>query len=178
MKLVDIMPLGNWVEIEKEINRRSGLNAAVYDTEGLRITDFKKWANRLCPALRETEKGQKFICAIAHQNIAARAFKTGKTIVAECDAGLVKFVVPIFIDTEFLGTAGGCGLLRDQNQVDVYLVHRTTGMEEEVIENMSEAIETIPNDRLESVIEYVEKKVAEIIPEYGTAIHARFESAN
>ena len=80
--------------------------------------------------------------------------------------------VPIFIDTEFLGTAGGCGLLRDQNLVDAYLVHRTTGMDEKVIENMSEAIETIPNDRLESVIEYVEKKVAEIIPEYGTAIHA------
>ena len=83
----------------------------------------------------------------------------------------MKFVVPIFIDTEFLGTAGGCGLLRDQNQVDAYLVHRTTGMEEEVIENMSEAIETIPNDRLESVIEYVEKKVAGIIQEFGEADH-------
>jgi len=165
MKLVDILPIEKWVEIEKEINWQSRLNAAVYDVEGVRITDFKKWANRLCPALRETEKGQKFICAVAHQNIAAQAIKTGKTVVDECDAGLMKFVVPIFVENEFLGTAGGCGLLRSQEQVDAYLVHRTTDLDENVVENLSEDIETIPNDRLESAISYLEKKVTEIIRE-------------
>ena len=39
MKLVDIMPLEKWVEIEKEINRQSGLKAAVFDVEGVRITE-------------------------------------------------------------------------------------------------------------------------------------------
>ena len=165
MKLVDILPIEKWVEIEKEINWQSRLNAAVYDVEGVRITDFKKWANRLCPALRETEKGQKFICAVAHQNIAAQAIKTGKTVVDECDAGLMKFVVPIFVENEFLGTAGGCGLLRNQEHVDDYLVHRTTDLDENVVENLSEDIETIPNDRLESAISYLEKKVTEIIRE-------------
>ena len=42
MKLAEIMPIEKWVEIEKEINRQSGLNASVYDVEGVRITDFKK----------------------------------------------------------------------------------------------------------------------------------------
>ncbi len=168
MKLVDMMPIEKWVAIEKEINRQSGLNPAVYDVEGVRITDFKKWANRLCPALRETEKGQEFICAVAHQNIAAQTIKTGKTVVDECDAGLMKFVVPIFVENEFLGVAGGCGLLRNQEQVDTYLVHRTTGLDEEVVEDLSENIETIPNDRLESAISCLEKKVAEIIREFRT----------
>ena len=81
MKLDDIMPIEKWVEVEREINRQSGLNAAVYDVAGVRITDYKKWANRLCPALRATEKGQESICAVAHQNIAAQAIKTGKTVV-------------------------------------------------------------------------------------------------
>jgi ligand-binding sensor protein len=166
MKLVDLLPIETWVEIEKEINRQSGLNAAVYDVEGVRITDFKKWANRLCPALRETEKGQKFICAVAHQNIAAQTIKTGKTIVDECDAGLMKFAVPIFVENEFLGVAGGCGLLRNQEQVDAYLVHRTTGLDKELVQGLSDDIEIIPNDRLESAISYVEKKVAEIIREF------------
>ena len=62
MKLDEIMPIEKWVELEKEINRKSGLNAAVFDAAGVRITDFKKWANRLCPAIRETEKGLNFIC--------------------------------------------------------------------------------------------------------------------
>ena len=172
MKLVDILPLEKWVEIEKEINRRSGLNSAVYDVEGVRITDFKKWANQLCPALRETEKGQKFICAVAHQNIAAQAIKTRKTIVDECDAGLMKFAVPIFVADEFLGVAGGCGMLRDQQQVDAYLVHRTTGMDEETVEKLAANIETVPQDRLLSVIDYLEEKVAQVVLEYGAGLKA------
>ena len=168
MKLIDILPLENWVEIEQEINRQSGLNAAVYDVEGVRITDFKKWANRLCPALRETEKGQKFICAVAHQNIAARTIKTRKTVVDECDAGLMKFAVPIFVGDEFLGAAGGCGLLRSQEQVDAYLVHRTTDLDEKVVEELAQDIETIPNDTLKAVINYLEKTVTEIIREFKT----------
>lgn len=163
MKLLDVMPLEKWVEIEKEIHGISGLNAAVYNADGVRITDYKKWANRLCPAIRETEKGQKYICAVAHQNIAVQALKTGQTIVAECDAGLMKFAVPIFAGDEFLGVAGGCGLLRDKEKVDAYLVHRTTDMDEKVAASLSEEIETIPEDRLQSAIDYIEHKVAEII---------------
>ncbi len=79
MKLKDIMPIEAWVEIETEIHGRAGLNAAVYDVNGQRITDFKGFANQLCPALRETGKGQKFICAVAHQNMASRAARTGKS---------------------------------------------------------------------------------------------------
>lgn len=168
MKLVDILPIEKWIEIEQEINRQSGLNAAVYDVAGMKITDFKKWANRLCPALRETEKGQKFICAVAHQNIAAEAIKTRKTVVDECDAGLIKFAVPIFEGNEFLGAAGGCGLLRNQEQVDTYLVHQTTGLDAKVVEDLAQDIETIPDDRLESAISYLEKKVAGIVREVRT----------
>ena len=166
MNLVDIMPIEKWGEFEKEINERSGLNAAVYDANGLRITDFKKWANKLCPALRATEKGQKFICAVAHQNIAARASKSRETIVAECDAGLMKFVVPIMVDDEFLGTAGGCGLLNNPGQVDAYLVHRTTDMDEEAVRNLAEGIENIPHDRLADVRDFVENTVAESIQQH------------
>ena len=166
MQLVDIMPLEKWVEIEKEINKQSGLNAAVYDTQGMRITDFKKWANRLCPCLRETEKGLKFICSVAHQNVAARAVKTRETIVDDCDAGLMKFAVPIFLDNEFIGVAGGCGKLKGDGQVDAYLVHRTAGLDQEVIEELSVEIETIADETLESVINYVENKVTQIIKDF------------
>ena len=168
MKLVDIMPVERWVEVEKEINKRSGLNAAVFDAQGMRITDFKKWANQLCPSIREVDKGLKFICSVAHQNVAARVVKTHETVIDECDAGLMKFAVPIFLDNEFMGVAGGCGKLRGEGQVDAYLVHRTAGLEEARIDDLAGEIETLPEDRLASVIEFVESKVAEIIREFRT----------
>lgn len=166
MKLVDIMPVEKWVEIEKEINKRSGLNPSVYDAQGIRITDFKNWANRLCPSIRATEKGLQSICSVAHQNIAARAVKDRQTIIDECDAGLMKFAVPIFVDDAFIGVAGGCGKLRGEGQVEKYLVQRTTNLSEEVVEELSADIETLPGDKLESVIAYVEKTVTEIIREF------------
>jgi len=169
MELVDIVPVENWVEVEKEIKRRSGLNPSVYDIRGIRITDYKNWANRLCPAIRETEKGLQSICAVAHQNVAARVVKNRQTIIDECDAGLLKFAVPIFVDDEFLGVAGGCGKLRSEGQVDKYLVHRTANLSEEIVDELSADIETLPDDKLESVINYVEKTVTEIIREFRVA---------
>lgn len=166
MKLDEILSIEKWAEIEKEINRQSGLNAAVYDVAGARITDFKKWANRLCPTIRETENGLEFICSVAHQNIAAQAFKSGKTTVAECDAGLMKFAVPIFLDGQFLGVVGGCGLLRNQEKVDSYLIHRIADLQPEKIVSLTEDIDTIPVRQLEAVIDYLENKVGEIDREY------------
>ena len=98
-----------------------------------------------------------------NQNPLSESQGERETVVDECDAGLMKFPVPIFVADEFLGTAGGCGLLRNEEQVDTYLVHRTTDLAEKVVEDLSENIATIPNDRLESAISYLEKKVAEII---------------
>ena len=166
MELIDIMLLEKWVEIEKEINRRSGLNAAVDDVRGKRITDYIKWANKLCPSLRATEKGLQSICSVAHQNVAARVLKTHQTVIEECDAGLMKFAVPIFVQDEFVGVAGGCGKLRGQGQVDAYLVHRTTDLDENLVNNLAGEIETINEDTLESVINYVENRIDEVIEEY------------
>jgi ligand-binding sensor protein len=170
MELVDIMPVEKWVEIEKEINKRSGFNAAVYDARGMRITGFKKWANRLCPSIRDTEKGLQSICSVAHQNVAARVVRTRETVIDECDAGLMKFAVPIFVDDEFVGVAGGCGKLRGGGRVDAYLVHRTADLDEKIVDDLSFDIETITEESLESVINYVEKTVDEIIKEFRLVI--------
>ncbi|MGD8722960.1 MAG: hypothetical protein PVG00_03445, partial [Desulfobacterales bacterium] len=61
MKLVDIAPLEKWLELEQKIHARSGLNASVFDVAGIRITDFKRWANQLCPIIKADEKGQNYI---------------------------------------------------------------------------------------------------------------------
>ena len=41
MKLVDMMPIEDWIAIEKEIQSRSGLNAAVYDVRKIRNRNFE-----------------------------------------------------------------------------------------------------------------------------------------
>jgi hypothetical protein len=78
----------------------------------------------------------------------------------------MKFAVPIFVDGEFLGVAGGCGKLRGEGKVDAYLVHRTAALDEKFVEDLARDIQTIDDDRLASVIDYVEREVEAIIAEY------------
>jgi ligand-binding sensor protein len=163
MKLTDIAPEEIWAKLEDEIYKRSGLDANVFNVEGYRISDCKNWANPLCPEIKASDKGQSFICAPAHMNIAVQAMRTRKTVIEECDAGLVKIVVPIFIDDQFIGAIGACGFLLDDGEVDTYLVNKTTGMDEAKIERLSAAIPAITTAKAESLGEYITGEIQKII---------------
>lgn len=166
MKLTDIATRKQWIELEQQINARSGLNASVFDVDGLRITDFKRWANRLCPVIKADEKGQSYICAAAHPNIAAQAKRTRRPIIAECDAGLMKFAVPIFLNGEFLGVAGGCGYIMGDGEVDLFMVNKTTGIANEKLINLSDDVPTMTPEQAEALARFVEDEVNQIIKEY------------
>ena len=166
MQLTDIAPLKKWIELEQKINERSGLNASVFDVDGVRITNFKKWANKLCPVIKADEKGQGYICAVAHQNIAAQAQRSHKAVVAECDAGLMKLVVPIFLNGDFLGVAGGCGYISENGEVDMFMISKTTGIAEEKLMDLSADIAVMTPEQAESHTKFIQVEIEQIIKEY------------
>ncbi len=166
MKLTDIAELETWLELEKKINERSGLNASVFDVDGVRITNFKKWANKLCPVIKADEKGQNYICAVAHQNIAAQAQRSRKAVVAECDAGLMKLAVPIFLNDEFWGVAGGCGYIVGNGEVDIFMISKTTGIAEEKLMDLSDDIAVMTPEQAESHTKFLRIEIEQIIKEY------------
>jgi len=163
LNLTDLCPIEKWMELEQQITRLSGLDANVFDTSGYRITGYKHWANRLCPAIKNTDKGQSFICAVAHMNIATMARETGKTVIEECDAGLVKMVVPIVYNEEFIGAVGACGMLPDAGEVDDFLVNKVTGIAEETIRDLSSDLAFITSEKLQSLADVIEKAIASIL---------------
>ncbi len=163
MKLTDILPLEKWVAFEKELHEKSGLDVNVFGTDGVRISDFKAWVNKLCPVVKANDKGQSFICAVAHMNIAEMARQAKKTVIEECDAGLVKMVVPIFVNDTFLGAVGACGLVLDDGEVDSFMVNKTIDLEEEEIEKLSLDIGNVTTNELEAFGQYIETKLDEFI---------------
>jgi ligand-binding sensor protein len=163
MKLTDLAPEEAWVELEEEINKRSGLDANVFNVEGYRISECKNWANKLCPAIKATDKGQSFICAPAHMNIAAQAMRTKKTVIEECDAGMVKMVVPVFVADEFIGAIGACGFLLDDGEIDSFLINKMTDIDEEEIERLSLGIPAITTAKAESLSKYITGQIEKIL---------------
>ncbi|MCG6892492.1 MAG: PocR ligand-binding domain-containing protein [Desulfobacteraceae bacterium] len=163
MELTDIASLSEWAKLEQEIHRESGLDANVFNTEGRRITEVKNWVNRLCPAIKDTDKGQAFICAVAHMNLAVQAKKTQQPVIEECDAGIVKIVVPILVDGEFVGAFGACGKVLDGGEVDTFMVNRTTGIEEETVEALSSDIGTLSQEKAEAAAVSIQARIQDIL---------------
>ena len=166
MKLTDILPIEKWIELEKEIHNRSGLDATVFNTDGTGITPHKKWANKLCPAVKANKKGQAFICALAHQNLTRQAWQTRQPVIAECDAGLGKLVVPIFVGDEFLGAAGSCGMMIDGSEVESFLINKITGIDEERIKGLSKDIYRMPTNEAERLAEYIQGRIDKIVSDF------------
>jgi len=169
MELTDIAPLEIWRELEQRINERSGLNASVFNVDGIRITDFVKWANNLCPAIKGIEKGQSYICSVAHQNLAAQAAKTRKPVIESCDAGMLKLVVPIFVNGDFLGVAGGCGCLEPKEDIDTFMINKTTGISEEKLARLSADIPFMSRKVAAFHAGYIENEVYSLIKAYENA---------
>lgn len=168
MELTDLCPLETWASLENEIFERSGLNSAVYNIHGIRISANPRWPNRLCPEIKASPKGQSFICATAHMNLANMAKTSRQPVIEECDAGMVKLVVPIFYDSTFLGAAGGCGLILDAGAVDTFLVNKIIGMEEERIEQLSEGIPSLAMQAAQTLAAVIQERIDGIIARYQT----------
>lgn len=163
MKLTDICPLEKWKELEQEIHDRFTIDTNVFNVDGVRISEFKAWVNNLCPAIKATDKGQSFICAVAHMNLAAMASNSREPVVEECDAGLVKIVIPIYAKDTFLGAVGACGLLMQDGEVDSFLVNKITDIEEDEVTRLSQGIATISNAQIKALISFVEDRLAQML---------------
>ena len=163
MKLTDIAQLETWIALEKDIHKKSGLDVNVFDTKGYRISDFKNWANRLCPEIKATDKGQSFICAPAHMNIATLAMRSKQPVIEECDAGMLKLVVPIILNDEYVGAVGACGFLLDDGEVDSFLVNKMTDINEDKVEKLTEGIDSITTEKAEILAQYIVNQIAGIV---------------
>jgi ligand-binding sensor protein len=167
MKLTDLAPLDKWVGLEENIHQKSGLDVNVFDTKGYRISEFKNWANRLCPEIKATDKGQSFICAPAHMNIATQAMRSKQPVVEECDAGMLKLVVPIFSNDKYVGAVGACGFLLDDGKVDSFLVNIMTDISEDRVARLAEGIAVITTKKAENLARYITVQLAGIVADCG-----------
>jgi ligand-binding sensor protein len=163
MELLDICSLETWEALEKEIRDRSGLNTAVFNVQGIRIIPVSQWTNRLCPEIKANSKGQSFICATAHMNIANQARESREPVIEECDAGMLKLVVPVYVGEEFIGAVSGCGRLLDDGAVDTFLVNKITDIPEDRLEELATGMVAISMDQARELCKFIQERVQGIV---------------
>jgi len=161
MELTDILSKEEWASFEKELYDRFHINSTVYNSSGIGVTGKPNWCNRLCPKIKANKDSLAAICAPGNQNFMAQARKTQKAVIGECDAGFVKIAAPIFDNGDFLGTAGGCGLLPVGGEVETFMIEKTTGLNEEKIAALCEGMNSMTEDQVGEMVAFVEKRIAQ-----------------
>ena len=167
MELTDICPLKTWETLENNLFAKFNFQGSVFNPEGIRISQVKNWSNDLCPAIKATKNGQTYICSAAHMNMNALAKKSQAPVIEECDAGFVKLLVPIIYKDEFLGVAGGCGLLTEDGDADTFAINKMAGIDEATVEKLTQELPVITQEDLDAAGTYLQEQVALIMDDYA-----------
>ncbi|MFP4070998.1 MAG: PocR ligand-binding domain-containing protein [Desulfovibrionales bacterium] len=163
MKMTDLMPRNKWEELEGEIHDRFGLNARAYDARGFTFTGSTTWCNRLCPVIKSVPSALSAICSVAHQTMAAEVSKTGRSVVSECDLGLVKICVPVIARGELVGVVGGCGRLPESGEIESFLAEKAAGLDPETLQDLAGDLTVITAEEATEVVQFLENRVAQIV---------------
>jgi len=166
MTLTDLLSEKEWNDFVKDLHEKFSLCCDVSDVEGAHVSHYENWCNRICPVIKKKPEAIGAICALAAQNFTAATKATQKPMIEECDIALLKVTVPIFVGDTFLGTAGGCGLLPEDGEVEEFMVHKTTGLEEKKVSELVEGIATMSETRAGEFADYTAARVAEIVGRY------------
>lgn len=167
MTLLDILNPEQWMALEQELHALSGMNSAVFDAAGRRITTFANWANDLCPVIKGHPQGVAAICACANQVVAAQAARTGRPVVEQCDAGLAKICAPVMVQGEFLGSVGCCGLRLDGARPEVDYLARVLGREPEDVARLAFSVGSVSRERAGELAAFMAGRVREILTTLG-----------
>jgi ligand-binding sensor protein len=165
MELTDILSTEGWKQLAEEIYEKFGLNGLVNDKDGSLIAASSRWANKICPKIKGGEQSRT-ICAIAYQYLVKLAQEKKEPAVGECDVGLTKILVPIFYKEEFLGSAGGCGLLAEDGEIDTFYIAKVLSLNEEEVEKWMAGVKQVSQTEIETVVGYVKKRLDEILQTY------------
>ena len=165
MELTDVLSKEEWKQLAEEIYEKFGINGGVNDKQGLIVAFSSQWSNEFCPKIKGGEQSRT-ICATAHQYLLKEAQEKKEAAIGECDVGFSKFVVPVFYKGEFLGTAGGCGFLEEDGEVDTFYMAKVLNLDEKEIEGKLALIKKLSPSELKEAIEYVKKRIEQILQAY------------
>ena len=160
MELSDIMSVEDWKTIAENIYKKFGMNGTVYKKDNSVLVKSGQWANQLCPAIKSGDSA--IICSSVQQRLSKIAKESKNFVVDECDAGCIKFLVPVFINDEFVGMAGGCGCISGKSEVDAFYVAKLLKKDQEDIERLLTTVRHISQDKVQEAIRYVQEELKEI----------------
>lgn len=166
MELTDIIPMSELTKIVEEIHGKFGFTGVFYKPDNFILVRSNEMGNSLCPFIKDNPNSL-MICSVAQQILGKDSFDSKEIIIDECDAEMLKFVIPIFIGDEFLGTVGGCGRLADdKDSVETFYISKLAGKNEGEIKELAKSITKVSKDEMNEIISYIQGRINPYINKY------------
>ena len=163
MTMLDLMPVQDWLALERELFDQFHINAQAVDASGKPVTPTRLWCNRLCQAVRENPEGALAICAPSGQEFTRRIREERRPILDECELGLAKVLVPVIVNGELVGGLGGCGPLPQGQEPETFLAQASLGLTEDQTAALARTVPVVPRERLETMRDAIAARVAAIV---------------
>jgi len=153
MEMYDIKPMEEWQRVLDTVYRELGMPSAITDKENA-VLQVSGQQNPLCSKIRSIKEASAFICSQAQQFMAKETKEKKKPIIDMCDAGMSKFVIPVFYQSDFVGTLTGCGVSIAGEELEAFLIEKGTKMNEQDIE---ELIQQVPEGDRSKISEVTQR---------------------
>ena len=125
LSLYDLNSRETWQKLLDEIQSALELPAGLFDPKNILLHSSGEH-NGLCREIRCRKKAKQIICGQSQQFMAQMA-RTQKSFVVEiCEAGMAKFVVPVFRDQNYLGSITACGCMLPETEIETFFIEKTT----------------------------------------------------
>ena len=135
MEMYDIKPKEEWQRVLDTAYRELGMPSAITDKENA-VLQVSGQRNPLCAKIRSIKEASAYICSQAQQFMAEAAKEKTRPIIDFCDAGMLKLVTPVFCQSDFVGTLTACGAYIVGEELEAFLIEKSTKMNEQDIEEL------------------------------------------
>ena len=139
MNVYNIRSEQEWRQVLDDLQQELGVPVSIMDKENV-ILQTSGERNALCSAIRAIDESLVMICSQTQQFMTREARETGRPFIGTCEAGMSKFVIPLFFKGELVGTITGCGASVPGEEIETFLVEKSSRMREEEIIRLAQQV--------------------------------------
>ena len=152
MDMYDIRSKEDWQKVLDSIHKELGMLSAITDKENA-VLQVSGQRNPLCLKIRSFKEALAFICSQAQQSMAQETKERKRPVIDACDAGMSKFVIPIFFKGDFVGTLTACGAHIPGTELENFIIEKATKTNGQDIEELVRQVPQCDEKKVAKVVE-------------------------
>ncbi len=158
MSVYDIKSEEEWQKVLDDVCEESGMPAALVDKKNI-VLQVSGERNPLCSEIRANNESLAFICGQTQQFMTKQAKSIRKPVFDACEAGMLKFLIPLFLDTDFVGSITVCGSCAPGEEIETFAIAKSTKMNENEIRPLAKMVPEVDQEKVRGVAQRLFQKI-------------------